>query len=59
MPEVGKAHDQILSHIREFSVDLLVLSVHKSSHLWLASRMSGAFKIVADAPCPVMTITGE
>ena len=57
--EVGKAQDQILSHIREFSVDLLVLSIRKSSHLWLASRMSGAFQIVADAPCPVMTITGE
>ncbi|MGH9600525.1 MAG: universal stress protein [Terracidiphilus sp.] len=54
--EAGSAHERILEHVREFKVDLLVLSVHKSSHLWLRERLSGAFHIVAHAPCPVMTI---
>ena len=56
--EVGSAHVRILEHIREFQVDLLVLSIRKSSHLWLQSRLSGAFHIIANAPCPVMTMTG-
>jgi nucleotide-binding universal stress UspA family protein len=56
--EVGSAHKRILEHVRESSADLLVLSIRKSSHLWLESRLSGAFHIIANAPCPVMTITG-
>ncbi len=54
--EVGSAHWQILHHVREFSADLLVLGVRKTSHLWLESRRSGAFQIIAEAPCPVMTV---
>jgi len=30
---VGKAHDKILEHIREQSIDLLVLGIRKTSHL--------------------------
>ncbi len=56
--EVGSAHVRILKHIKEFEADLLVLSIRKSSHLWLQARLSGAFHIIANAPCPVMTITG-
>jgi nucleotide-binding universal stress UspA family protein len=56
--EAGSAHTRILEHMREFHTDLLVLSIRKSSHLWLQSRLSGAFHIIANAPCPVMTITG-
>ena len=56
--EVGSAHVRILEHIKEFQVDLLVLSIRKSSHLWLESWLSGAFHIIANAPCPVMTMTG-
>jgi len=56
--DVGSAHVRILEHIKEFQVDLLVLSIRKSSHLWLESRLSSAFQIIANAPCPVMTITG-
>ncbi len=56
--EAGAAHTRILEHVREFHTDLLVLSIRKSSHLWLQSRLSGAFHIIANAPCPVMTITG-
>lgn len=55
--DVGTAHTRILEHLRGFQNDLLVLSIRKSSHLWLESRLSGAFHIIANAPCPVMTIT--
>ena len=54
--EIGNAHRQILHHVRQFSADLLVLGVRKTSHLWLEARRSGAFQIIAEAPCPVMTI---
>lgn len=56
--EVGSAHERILKRLKETSADLLVLSIRKSSHLWLQSRLSGAFHIIANAPCPVVTITG-
>jgi nucleotide-binding universal stress UspA family protein len=54
----GSAHTRILEHVREQRADLLVLSVRRSSNLWLRERLSGAFHIVANATCPVMTITG-
>ena len=54
--EVGRAHEQILEHIREHSIDLLVLGIRKSSHLSIETRMSRAFQIIADAECPVLTI---
>ena len=56
--EVGSAHERILEHLKESGADLLVLSIRKGSHLWLQSRLSGAFHIIANAPCPVLTITG-
>ena len=56
--EVGTAHERILNRLHESQADLLVLSLRKSSHLWLASRLSGAFHIIASSPCPVLTITG-
>lgn len=56
--ETGTAHTRILEHIRERSIDLLVLSLRRSSHLWLESRLSGAFHIVTAATCPVLTAVG-
>ena len=56
--EVGNAHQQILEHIRERSIDLLVLGVRKSSHLGIERRTSGAFQLVIHAACPVLTIVG-
>ena len=56
--EAGNAQRRILDHVKEHMADLLVLSVRKSSHLWIRERVSGAFHIVAHATCPVMTITG-
>ncbi|MGA8619822.1 MAG: universal stress protein [Candidatus Sulfotelmatobacter sp.] len=54
--EVGNAHVQILRHIEEYGVDLLVLGIRKSAHVWTGCRETGAFHIVAHAPCPVMTV---
>lgn len=54
--EVGNAHDQILAHIKEYSVDLLLLGIRKTSHMGLETRTSRAFQIIVDAPCPVLTI---
>ena len=53
---VGRAHEQILEHIREQSIDLLVLGIRKSSHLSMEMRTSGAFRLIVDAECPVLTI---
>ncbi len=53
---VGGAHDKILEHISERSIDLLVLGIRKTSHLSMEMRTSGAFRIVVDAACPVLTI---
>ena len=53
---VGKAHDRILEHIRVRSIDLLVLGIRKTSHLSMEMRTSGAFRIIVDAECPVLTI---
>jgi nucleotide-binding universal stress UspA family protein len=54
--EVGRAYEKILEHIREHSIDLLVLGIRKSSHLSIETRMSRAFQIIADASCPVLTV---
>jgi nucleotide-binding universal stress UspA family protein len=54
--EVGEAHDRILQHIKERSIDLLVLGIRKSSHLGVEMRTSRAFRIIVDADCPVLTI---
>jgi nucleotide-binding universal stress UspA family protein len=56
--EAGNAQTQILDHVKEHKIDLLVLSVRKSSHLWIRERVSGVFYVVAHATCPVMTIAG-
>ena len=56
--EIGKAHEKILDHIRDRSIDLLVLGIRKTSHLGLEMRTSGAFQLIVDAQCPVLTVTG-
>ena len=53
---VGNAHDRILEHISERSIDLLVLGIRRTSHLSMEMRTSGAFRIIVDAACPVLTI---
>lgn len=58
--EAGNAHKQILQHIRERSIDLLVLGIQKASHLGLTSKKtSGAFRLIREAECPVLTVPGR
>jgi nucleotide-binding universal stress UspA family protein len=57
--EVGSAHEHILRHIRERSINLLVLGMQKTSHLGLRMRKSAAFQLIVDATCPVLTIATE
>ena len=54
--EAGEAHECILKHIRERNIDLLVLGIRKSSHLSMEMRTSSAFRLIADAACPVLTV---
>jgi len=54
--DTGRAHHRIKEHIKEFSIDLLVIGVRKSSHLDLEIRTSNAFRLVVESPCPVLTI---
>ena len=60
--EAENAHEQILKRCRERSIDLLVLrtakGVGKSSLLGLTTRTSGAFRLIVDAECPVLTVSG-
>ncbi len=56
--ETGCAHDRILEHVKNRSIDLLVLGIRKTSHLGMEMRTSGAFRLIAEALCPVLTITG-
>ena len=53
---MGNAFDRILEHIREQSIDLLVLGIRKTSHLGMEMRTSAAFRIIVGAECPVLTI---
>jgi nucleotide-binding universal stress UspA family protein len=53
---MGNALDRILEHIREQSIDLLVLGIRKTSHLGMEMRTSAAFRIIVGAECPVLTI---
>jgi nucleotide-binding universal stress UspA family protein len=53
------AHNEILRRLKEDSCDLLVLGIEQKSSLGFADRDSGAFRIIADSPCPVLTITNE
>lgn len=54
--EVGDAHHQILRHIKDHAIDLLVLGIRKTSHLGIETRTSAAFQLIIDATCPVLTI---
>lgn len=54
--KVGNPQQGILEHIRENSIDLLVLGIRKTSHLDFKMRTSQIFQIMVDAECPVLTI---
>jgi nucleotide-binding universal stress UspA family protein len=53
---VGKPHTDILRHIEERGIDLLVLGLRRNTHLGMQNRTSGAFPIIVKAKCPVVTV---
>ena len=53
---VGLPHTEILNHIREREIDLLVLGLRRNTHLGMQNRTSGAFPIIVKARCPVITV---
>jgi nucleotide-binding universal stress UspA family protein len=53
---VGEAKNEILKHIKERDIDLLVLGLKRDAHLGMQNRTTGAFPIIVAAQCPVLTI---
>jgi len=53
---VGQPHTEILNHIREREIDLLILGLRRNTHLGMQNRTSGAFPIIVRAKCPVITV---
>jgi nucleotide-binding universal stress UspA family protein len=53
---VGRPHTDILKHTEEREIDLLVLGLHRNTHLGMQNRTSGAFPIIVKAKCPVITV---
>jgi nucleotide-binding universal stress UspA family protein len=53
---VGQPHTEILNHIREREIDLLILGLRRNTHLGMQNRTSGAFPIIVKAKCPVITV---
>ena len=51
------AHHEILHRLQSDHCDLLVLGIEQTSRVGFADRNSGAFRLIAEAPCPVLTIT--
>jgi nucleotide-binding universal stress UspA family protein len=55
----GSAHEQIVRFARSKHVDLLVLGTHGRSGLAKLFLGSVAGRVVAAAPCPVLTVRGK
>lgn len=53
---VGNPSEQILQHVKERGIDLLVLGLRRNTHLGMQNRTAGAFPIIIAAPCPVVTV---
>ncbi len=52
----GDPAEQILLHIVDRRIDLLVLGLRRNAHLGMQNHTSGAFPIIVAAPCPVVTV---
>lgn len=53
---VGQPHTEILNHVREREIDLLILGLRRNTHLGMQNRTSGAFPIIVESQCPVITV---
>jgi nucleotide-binding universal stress UspA family protein len=54
---LGQPHTEILKHIDDRKIDLLILGLRRNKHFGLESRTSGVFPIIVKARCPVLTVT--
>lgn len=54
---IGQPHTEILKHLEERQIDLLILGLQKRAHLGL--KTSGAFPIIVEARCPVLTVASD
>ncbi len=53
---IGNAADEILAVARQRAVDLIVLGVHRATGLTTHLPLGRAYKVVCQAPCPVLTV---
>jgi nucleotide-binding universal stress UspA family protein len=53
---VGNPQSEILEHIDDREIDLLVMGLRRNTHLGMQNRTSGAFPIIVEANCPVITV---
>jgi len=53
---VGQPDAEILKHVDEREIDLLILGLRRNTHLGMQNRTSGAFPIVVKSRCPVVTV---
>ncbi|MBW4028671.1 universal stress protein [Acidipila rosea] len=56
--EVGRAREQIVKHIVEREINLLVLGIQRVDANAFQLRTSSAFHMILEAKCPVLTIAG-
>ena len=53
---VGDPQEEILRHIKERDIDLLVIGLRRNLHLGMKNRTSGVFPIIVASKCPVLTV---
>jgi nucleotide-binding universal stress UspA family protein len=53
---VGNPLCEILKHIDDREIDLLIMGLRRNTHLGMQNRTSGSFPIVVEASCPVITV---
>jgi nucleotide-binding universal stress UspA family protein len=58
--EFGEPAERIVAAAKERGADLIVLGIRKSAHVGAATHLERAIahKVVARAPCPVLTVRG-
>jgi len=52
----GDPEEEILRHIKERDIDLLVIGLRRNLHLGMKNRTSGVFPIIVASTCPVLTV---
>jgi nucleotide-binding universal stress UspA family protein len=52
----GHPHQEILKHVDERAIDLLILGLRRNASLGMTNRTSGAFPIIVEAKCPVIAV---